>query len=200
MTVFGKIDLVFLWSSDNANIYFWEVWKETHRGSSLAKISDIHFHAWATEMLANKRNKLTGGWRNTCSCLVQYTRVTAEEWFSLVQLLGAGLSHLFSASAKLSKVPLCKSALPGGLSILNIQISKTILLLSFMSQYLCSIFSILLLVSFFISFLASNTSLVHADPIVMQSIIHAFNLWKESCFHFVLHFAYESFFSVLSMQ
>lgn len=180
MTVFGKINLVFLWSSDNANIYFWEVWKETHRGSSLAKISNIHFHAWETEMLANRRNMLTGGRRNTCSCLVQYTRVTAEEWFSLIKLLGVGLSHLFSVSAKLSKVPLCKSALPGGLSILNIQISKTILLLSFMSQYLCSIFSVLLFVSFFISFLACNTSLVHADPNVMQSQIHAFNLWKVS--------------------
>lgn len=152
MIVFGKIDLVFLWSSDNVNIYFWEVWKETHRGSSLAEISNIHFHAWATEMLANKRNMLTGGWRNTCSCLIQYTRVAAEKWFSLVKLLGVGLSHLFSVSAKFSKVPLCKSALPGGLSILNIQISKTILLLSFISQCLRSFFSILLLVSFFISF------------------------------------------------
>lgn len=115
-------------------------------------------------MLANKRNMLAGGWRNTCLCLVQYTRVTAEERFSLVKLLGVGLSHLFSVSAKFSKVPLCKSALPGGLSILNIQISKTILLLSFMSQYLCSIFSMLLFVSFFISFLPCNTALVHADP------------------------------------
>lgn len=198
MTVFDKINLVFLWSSNNANMYFWEVWKETHGGSSLAKISNIYFHAWETEMLANKRNMLTGGWRNTCLCLVQCTRTTAEEWFSLAKLLGVGLSCLFSVSAKISKVPLCKSALPGGLSILNIQISKTILLLSFMNQYLCSTFSILLFVSFFISFLARDTSLVHADPNVMQNQINVFNSWKVS---YVLTFCiWVLFFSVLRMK
>lgn len=164
MTVFDNINLVFLWSSDNANSYFRGFWQETHRGSSLAKTNNIHFHAWETEMLANNRNMLTGGWRNTCLCLVQYTRVTAEERFSLVKLLHLALSHLVSLSAKSSKGRLCKSALPEGLSILTIQISKTILLLSFMNQYLCSISSVLLFTSFFISFLACNISLVHADP------------------------------------
>lgn len=44
-----------------------------------------------------------------------------------------------------------------------------------MSLYLRSSFSILLFVLFLISFLACNTSLVHADPNVMQSQIRAFN-------------------------
>lgn len=164
MTVLDKINLVFLWSSDNANTYFWGDWQETHRGSSLAKINNIHSHACETETLANNRNMLTGGWRNTCLCLVQYTRVTAEERFSLVKLLRLALSHLVSVSAKSSKGRLCKSALPEGLSILNIQICKTILLLSFMNQSLCSIFSVLLFASFFFYFLACNISLLHSDP------------------------------------
>lgn len=184
MTVFDKINLVFLWSSDNASTYFWGVWKETHRGSSVAKINNIHFHAWETEILANNRNMLIGGWRNTCLCLVQYAIVTAEEQFSLVKLLRLALSHLVSLSAKSSNGRLCKSALPEGLSISNIQISKTILLLSFMNRYLCSIFSVLLFASFFISFLPCNISLVPAGPNiplhVMQSQIHAFNLWRVS--------------------
>lgn len=161
MTVFDKINLVFLWSSDNANTYFWGVWQETHRGSLLAKISNISFRAWETETLANNKNMLTGGWKNTCLCLVQYARVTAEEQFSLVELLCLALSHLVSASAKSSKGWLCKSALPEGLSIFSIQISTAILLLSFMNLYLCCVFSVLLFVSLFISFWACNISPVY---------------------------------------
>lgn len=82
-----NINLVFLWSFDNANTYFWGVWQETHGRSSLAKISNICFHTWETEMLSTNRNMLTRGWRNTCLCLVQYSRMTAEEWFSPVKLL-----------------------------------------------------------------------------------------------------------------
>lgn len=148
MTVFDKINLVFLWFSNNVNTYFWGVWQEILRECSLAKINNIHFHAWETETLDNNRNMLIGGWRNTCMYLVQYTRATAEEQFRLVKLLRLVLSHLVSVPAKSSESWLCKPVLP-----VTIQILKPVLLLSFMNQYLCLVFSVLLFASLLTSFL-----------------------------------------------